>query len=96
MKQIIFSTALALCLSAAASAQSTQKKSTQKKQVHTSTKKTTSQSTAPLDNRKNYEWKNGQKSTPTGAEATGINTDTYVSGKKDSASNKLRKVDHHH
>ena len=95
MKHLILSAVLALCLCAVASAQNTEKKSTHRKPAHTVSKKTSSQSSAPaaLDNRKNYEFKNGQRSTPTGAEATGTNTDTYVAGKKDSALKKqVRKV----
>ena len=45
--------------------------------------------TDSLDNRKNYEWKNGQKATPTGEEATGVNSNNFVSPKKDTG--KLRK-----
>lgn len=39
---------------------------------------------AALNNRKIYHWKNGQRATPTGHEATGSNTDAYVSQRKDS------------
>jgi hypothetical protein len=38
---------------------------------------------ATKNNRKNYEWKNGQKATPTGQEATGSNSNGFASLKKD-------------
>jgi hypothetical protein len=89
---MILSLTLLLSLSIVASAQSSHKKTTRKKTVHTSTTAHQASAPAPLDNRKIYQWKNGQRSTPTGEEATGINSDNYVAGKKDSAlKKKLRK-----
>ena len=37
-----------------------------------------------LHNRRNYKWKDGQTATPSGEEATGTNTESFVSNKKDS------------
>ena len=37
-----------------------------------------------LSNTRNYKWKDGQTATPTGEEATGTNTERFVSNKKDS------------
>src|SRR5690242_8503759 len=102
MKKIVLSAALLFSISLVGSAQSTQKKSVPKKKVPTTTvHATTHQANSttahqgsaptPLDNRKIYEWKNGQRSTPTGEEATGVNSDNYVAGKKDSASKKKLK-----
>ena len=51
-----------------------------------SNKVTSARSTQQLNNRENYQWKNGQEATPTGHDATSSNGDSYVSQKKDSAS----------
>ena len=53
--------------------------------VHRSKKNSKSKKTVarkPLNQRKEYEWKNGQEATPTGHEATGINGG-YSAIKKD-------------
>jgi hypothetical protein len=57
--------------------------SSNKGQTSKSKKKATKKQT-PLNNRRNYNWKNGQQATPTGNEATGVNGG-YSSLKKDTA-----------
>jgi hypothetical protein len=49
---------------------------------HKKSMNTKSSSTVQLNNRRNYMFKNGQESTPTGYQATGTNGDEFVSPKK--------------
>ena len=62
--------------------------STQKHTAKTAAKKRTIR-VDTLNNRKNYQWKDGQKATPTGEEATGSNSDNFASLKNDTM--KLKK-----
>lgn len=81
MKRIIFSTAILLCICSIAEAQTTGSNSSNSTGVSSSTKNgkssksNTGKKTAgdTLNNRKIYNWKDGQRATPTGHEATGTN-----------------------
>ena len=70
------------------SAQTTGKQSSKNSKAvsHATTRKTiNTKNTMPpvkLSNRKNYMFKNGQESTPTGYQAAGTNGDEFVSGRK--------------
>jgi hypothetical protein len=91
MKQLIIGACM-LCFAHLASAQTTGSNSGKstanssakvtKKTTAKKIKKSTIKKKAPLNNRKEYEWKNGQQATPTGHEATGINGG-YSAIKKD-------------
>ena len=75
-------------------AQSNHKSTNKKKSginATTSKSKSSAASADTLNNRRNYKWKDGQTATPTGEEATGTNTERFVSNKKDSLKLKATK-----
>ena len=103
MKKILLAAGLFLFVGFA-SAQSTQNSKTtnngttvHKTTVHNSKKKSKKAKTVtkkPLNQRKEYQWKNGQEATPTGHEATGVNGG-YSAIKKDTTrKNGTHKQDH--
>src|SRR5947199_8947248 len=57
---------------------------------HNNSKKKSGSATDSLNNRVNYQWKNGQESTPTGHAATSTNGGGYASLKKDTAQPKKK------
>ena len=95
MKRILLSTAILIGTGSMASAQTSGGQSGNSPSVSSSTvkpkkgKKATAKKAAPdsLDNRKTYQWKDGQRATPTGHEATGTGSG-YAALKKDTASRK--------
>ena len=88
MKRMILCAVLAIGISTLSSAQSG-KPSTVKKNSSPATKANSDTVNQPaLDNRKEYQWKDGQKATPTGHEATPSNTVEYSTVHKDSATQK--------
>ena len=101
MKSVILLTGLMVALSGLASAQTTGSNSSNSPKISTETtdtkktkKKGTKKSGDHLNQRKTYKWKNGQRATPTGQEATGTGSG-YTSLSKDSATTKdtVRKND---
>ena len=83
MKRVILSAFLLFGVTAIVSAQTTKKsskavivrKASENKKV---TKSAQAKNTVKLNNRKIYHWTNGQKSTPTGQEATSSNGSGYA------------------
>jgi len=63
----------------------TTSKATSKHPAKKKTAKTKKTAKKPLNQRKEYQWKNGQEATPTGHEATGVNGG-YSAIRKDSVS----------
>ncbi|MEO6070421.1 MAG: hypothetical protein ABIN57_11130 [Chitinophagaceae bacterium] len=97
MKQLLMGLILIL-LVGSASAQTKAKKPSKTKTKHTTTKTVkkgttnqkqavTAKPDAPLDPRKIYHWKDGQRSTPSGHVATSVNGDNAAI-KKDTATKK--------
>lgn len=74
MKRVIFATMILVGISAAASAQTATGNASRTTGAASSTKKATTKKTVKLsdtlNNRKIYHFKNGQRATPTGREAT--------------------------
>ena len=92
MKRVILSAIMLLGITTIVSAQSTNnKKASKTVAVHKASKnkKATTpvkeKSTVRLNNRKIYHWTNGQRSTPTGQDATSSNGSAYSAIKKDTA-----------
>ena len=91
MKRVILSAILLFGILATVSAQASGSKKTPKtitvqkssKTKHSAKAGTTK--TVNLSNRKIYRWSNGQRSTPTGKEATSSNGSGYATIKKDTA-----------
>ena len=72
----------------------TDHKSINKKKAGINAASSKNKNTAATDtfsNRRNYKWEDGQTATPTGEEATGTNTERFVSNKKDSLKLKTTK-----
>jgi hypothetical protein len=87
MKKITFSFLCTLFICSYCNAQSNHKSVNKNKSViktASSKNKSTATRIDTLSNSRNYKWKDGQTATPTGEEATGTNTERFVSGKKDS------------
>lgn len=83
MKQIIIGLCLiAFSLSAEAQATGTNSKRTSKSEAEKSRKQ--KKKKAALNHRRIYNWKTGQRATPTGQEATGVGSG-YQSGRKDTS-----------
>lgn len=98
MKYVIMA-AFALFSVSIASAQATHKSSTKttkttKSSTHTKSAKKATVSVDSLNQRKEYNWKNGQEATPTGHEATGVNGG-YAALGKDSTKQKPAKAKPH-
>ena len=99
MKRVILSAAVVLLVSGGAMAQSTGGNSSgsagqSSRTTRTTTtkgKKATKDQTADLNNRQIYKGKDGQRATPTGHQATGTNTESYQSLKKDSTKQATKK-----
>ena len=95
MKRMILAAVLAIAITSVASAQTTsgssQNAGSTKNSTSTSTKKKSSKSKTPLNNRKNYNWKDGQSATPTGHEATPSNGTQYSAIRKDTGSARGKK-----
>jgi hypothetical protein len=91
MKKLILSAVFALMIAATASAQ-TSHKQTSKHSTSPSKKKVAKPAVKidSLNQRKNYEWKDGQEATPTGHDARGINETQYSAEKKDTSAKKKR------
>ena len=87
MKRLLLLTGLLLGLTTVVSAQAKDKKKPLKAVVVTSKNKKPagSEKTIKLNNRKIYRWTNGQRSTPTGQDATSSNGSGYAAIKKDTA-----------
>lgn len=91
MKRVILSAFLILGTTAVVSAQTTHHKHTSKavatRKAPAKKKETTAAkvNTVKLNNRKIYHWTNGQKSTPSGQDATSSNGSGYAVLKKDTA-----------
>jgi hypothetical protein len=87
MKRWIITAAAVVCFASFSSAQSSGSTGSgtaggQSRGAQTKNKKGTKKPSEVLDNRKVYRWKNGQRATPTGQEATSINGG-YSAIKKD-------------
>jgi hypothetical protein len=92
MKKLILSLMMSILVTTIAVAQTTKKPT--RHASTTPSKKKTSKSAVKrdsLDERKNYEWKNGQKATPTGNEARGINETQFSAEKKDTSAIKQKR-----
>lgn len=94
MKRMIFTSLFITGIILAANAQSsgsnsskntTATSNTGSAKTHNKSRKKISAPTDTINNRVNYQWKNGQKATPTGHDATSTNGDGYASMKKDTA-----------
>ena len=86
MKQLCISLLCVFFICNYSNAQSDHKKSNKNnRKISTASTKTKSTGTSidTLNNRRNYKWKDGQTATPTGEEATGTNSERFVSKKKD-------------
>jgi hypothetical protein len=89
MKRMILLTGLLVTIAGLASAQTTGSNSSNAPQGSTESannqkmkKKGTKKNTQNLNQRRNYKWKDGQKATPTGHEATGTGSN-YSAIRKD-------------
>lgn len=94
MKRLIFAVTFMTCIVTIAQAQSSNKNSRKNSSTmnnHGAYKSNKGNKTKSgshrdtLNNRVNYQWKNGQEATPTGNEATSTNGDRYAAMKKDTA-----------
>ena len=87
MKKLILAAMMLIGLAGAAAAQTTVHHTVKHRATSPSKKKIakTTKATDSLDERKNYEWKNGQKATPTGNEARVINESGFSAVRKDSS-----------
>lgn len=86
MKKIILSAALLSVITVFTSAQTTLKPSEKNSNIFRMAKSQNDQKTSSsqqLNNRKNYHFKNGQESTPTGREAGSVNGDEFISLNRD-------------
>jgi hypothetical protein len=96
MKRMVIPAAVLLLIAGGATAQSTGGNSSGSTGQSSSTTRTTSKkdkkakkaNTVDLNDRKMYKGKDGQRATPTGHEATGTNSESYQSLKKDSTNAK--------
>ena len=99
MKRVILSAAVVLLVSGGAMAQSTGgnssgsagQSSSTTRSAATKGKKGKKAQTVDLNDRKIYKGKDGQRATPTGHEATGTNTESFQSLKKDSTKQSPKK-----
>lgn len=93
MKRILFSAAIILGISSVAAAQTSGSKSSNSPGVSSSTAKpkkakgakAKKATTDSLDSRKMYNWKDGQRATPAGHEATGAGSGYAALGKDTTA-----------